>query len=209
MATPKWDLDTLVEGQAGAEVTVNDALNILDTLAFVRVKSHTTAAQPVSPAEGDAYVIPSSGVSGTDWTGQENKVAVYFSGWRFFAPVEGWHVWVDDEDAITRYDGAAWTNFPALQTSPAVAAAGTDQAGATALTKEVSRVNSGTGGVRLPAAAQGLRATVLNERGGTLDVFPASGDAINDLATNAAQLLLDNAHVTYFAVNATNWYSIP
>lgn len=72
------------------------------------VKSMTTTAQPGSPAEDDAYIVPAS-ATGADWAGQDGNVALFIkAAWVFMAPSEGWRFWVEDEDKITRYDGSAW-----------------------------------------------------------------------------------------------------
>lgn len=81
MATPVLNLETLVDGQNGAEIVVNEALYMLD--AFMGGISTETATPPGSPTEGAAYVV---GVSATGvWSGQDGKVAIFSNGvWSFF-----------------------------------------------------------------------------------------------------------------------------
>jgi ABC-type amino acid transport system permease subunit len=57
----------------------------------------------------------------------------------------------------------------------------------------------------LPAAAAGLRVYVLNTGANSADVFPASGDAINEGSANAAKAVAANALLTCYAYDTTNW----
>lgn len=69
-----------------------------------------------------------------------------------------------------------------------VAGAGTDQAGATLLTKEFSIVTSGASnsGVRLPAYVAGARYVVRNTTLVTIKVYPPSGGQIDTVGTDVA-----------------------
>jgi hypothetical protein len=72
------------------------------------VLSLTTSAQPSSPAEGDTYIVPDS-ASGTDWSGQDGKLAHYYNGsWKFYDVFEGLSFWVNDEDLMYAFDGSDW-----------------------------------------------------------------------------------------------------
>lgn len=97
----------LASGQSGGEVVHNDALNLIDCLVMPAVKSRATSAEPGSPSNGDAYLLPGS-PTGTHWSGHGNQVAIYQNGWLFVAPKEGWNFWVKDEDAAIVYNGTTW-----------------------------------------------------------------------------------------------------
>jgi hypothetical protein len=105
-ATTRFSLDLLVEGQAQPEITVNTALNIVDVVAQLNVIDRNLTAPPGSPAEGALYIIATGGTGA--WSGQDGKLAIYFSGWYFIAPKEGFQAWVADEDIVVIYDGSAW-----------------------------------------------------------------------------------------------------
>ena len=87
------------------------------------------------------------------------------------------------------------------------------QAGATALTKDINRVTvSGTDGdgVALPAAVAGAKIEIINDDSAqTIQIWPASGDAIDGGSANAvdANALAAGGDRTYFSVDATNWYT--
>lgn len=109
MTTPKLTLPELAVGQAGKELTHNDALAILDQLVQARVIDKDLNAPPGSPTNGAAYIVGPS-PTGT-WTGSANKLAYWRSAsgaWRFLTPVAGWQVWVTDENKPYRYSGSSW-----------------------------------------------------------------------------------------------------
>ena len=95
-------------------------------------------------------------------------------------------------------------------------AAGTTQSDATAISANFSPamvVAAGNDlvGVRLPAAARGKVYFVKNigTAGITskLNVYPATGDLINTLATNAAYQMTQLTSCIFVAANSTTWYS--
>ena len=88
---------------------VRKVLALIDALNRHGVKSATTTAQPGSPAEGDAYILPAS-QTGAAWsTMTSGSIAVYVSAaWVEVPAVEGLNVWVDDVNQRVRHDGSAW-----------------------------------------------------------------------------------------------------
>ena len=75
---------------------------------LVRVLSATTVAQPGSPAEGDVYIVPAS-ATGTDWAGQDGKIAHYYGGaWHTYTPPEGLGIYSTGDAAVYRYLAGAW-----------------------------------------------------------------------------------------------------
>lgn len=101
---------TLVEqSQAQKEVTVNEAISVLDALQNRGVESVNLASPPVSPAAGDAYIVASGGTD--DWAGHDGKVAYFNNVWSFIAPNEGMLAWVNSDDVLYVYDGAAWVKY--------------------------------------------------------------------------------------------------
>ena len=73
--------DHYVAGQDVGHTTINEHFNRSAHAPIPIVQSKTTTAPPGSPSEGDAY-IPAATATG-DWTGQEHKLAMYYSGWIF------------------------------------------------------------------------------------------------------------------------------
>ena len=95
--------------------------------------------------------------------------------------------------------------------SAAVSAAGTDQAGATALVSNINNVTvvtAAAAGVRLPTAVAGMRILIRNsDSADTLSIYPATGGTINALAANAAFTIIAGATIELMATTATQWYT--
>jgi hypothetical protein len=106
-------LPLIEAAQAQKHVTHNEALVALDALAHLYLLDRDLAAPPVSPADGDAYLVASA-ASG-DWAGQDGNIAYPIDGaWRFHAPFKGLSAIVEDEQALIHFDGAAWTDLSAV-----------------------------------------------------------------------------------------------
>lgn len=125
--TARLALTNLVEGQANGEVTANETFAALDAFVQGSLKSATTTAEPGSPSNGDCYLLGGS-PTGTNWASQANKLAFYYSGWRFFTVKEGMIFWVQDTDKFTYYDGSAWQTLKKAGTNADI----TDSSGGTA-----------------------------------------------------------------------------
>jgi len=78
---------------------------------------------PVSPANGDTYIITASPAPTGAWAGQANAVAYWAvdpqdgpsitpaiatGAWEFYAPLAGWQVFDQLTAAVWRYNGTAW-----------------------------------------------------------------------------------------------------
>jgi hypothetical protein len=99
----------------------------------------------------------------------------------------------------------------AFSAAAGISAAGTTQGTATALTKdcnEVTTVSAGQG-VKLPASAAGNNVSVANAQAtNALLVYPATGEAINALATNAGFSLAAGKNAIFFCCAAGKWYVV-
>jgi Protein of unknown function (DUF2793) len=107
MDTSKLILPLIAANQAQKHVPVNEALRKLDAIVRLSVKDRDLTAPPGSPQDGDCY-IPASGATGA-WATWDLNIALYTDGaWVKLVPREGWLCWVDDENVLIIYDGAAW-----------------------------------------------------------------------------------------------------
>jgi Protein of unknown function (DUF2793) len=110
----KLRIPYIAAAQAQKHVTHNEAMTLLDTLVQLSVLDKDLTAPPMSPTEGDCYIVAGGGGTATDaWVGWEQRVVRYIDGeWRSYLPGQGngagWLAWVLDEDAMYRYNGAAW-----------------------------------------------------------------------------------------------------
>jgi hypothetical protein len=110
LTTPKLAMPELVVGQAGKELTHNQALAVLDQLAQAVVVDKDLATPPVSPTNGAMYIVSASATGA--WSGQEGKLAYWLTSvgaWTFATPVNGWSVWVSDEAARYELKAGVWT----------------------------------------------------------------------------------------------------
>lgn len=92
-----------------------------------------------------------------------------------------------------------------------VAAAGSSQTDATAITVLLTYVTAsdGTKGVKLPTAAAGLVYEVYNTVASQgLKVYPNTSDDINDGSANAAVTIAGKTFARFCAVDATTWAAI-
>lgn len=115
MLTTGPNLGLLDNGEFGERV-YSETLRMyraLDSLVQPRVKSINIQVPPLSPQEGDAYIVP---VGASDlwethigmvarWTARSAAVE---SKWEYFAPRAGWEFSVDDIGVKVRFDGTAW-----------------------------------------------------------------------------------------------------
>lgn len=86
--------------------------------AVFMVKDRDLSTPPGSPVEGDTYIVKSTGTG--DWAGNDGNVAYsrYTDDtratleWAFVTPAEPMIIYVEDENVISYYDGAAWVDLP-------------------------------------------------------------------------------------------------
>ncbi|ESQ78054.1 DUF2793 domain-containing protein [Asticcacaulis sp. YBE204] len=121
--TPRLGLPLLQSGQAQKHVTLNESLWRLEALVQARVLSRTLALQPSSPAEGDAYILP-SGAAGASWDEADTGDYLVFQAgyWEPLNVPEGALVRVIDENIYLVRTASGWTrlqdSFDALQNLP-------------------------------------------------------------------------------------------
>jgi len=97
------------EGVVTSEVAVNEALNIMDMLLQCAVIDRNLATPPGSPADGDVYLVATSGTGA--WSGKDGQIAGYYSGWIFYTPSEGFTMRVLDENLWLGWNGSTWNTF--------------------------------------------------------------------------------------------------
>ncbi len=113
--SPRLALSYLQPQQAQKHVTANDSFRRLDAIVQLSAKSRSVAAEPASPAEGDAYILP-AGKTGAAWAGMAvGAVAAYQDGaWSQLTPGAGWRCYVEDAGETFVYKGGLWVNEAAL-----------------------------------------------------------------------------------------------
>lgn len=89
-------------------------LRMWQALIQPNVINTTTSSPPVSPANGDTYIVAPTG-SGA-WVGQNNAVAYWTTDdptaptgkWEFYAPLAGWTVVSQANNGTYEFNGSAW-----------------------------------------------------------------------------------------------------
>jgi hypothetical protein len=105
--TPNLGLPYIEAAQAQKHVTHNEALRMLDALVMLSVLDRDLSSPPISPAEGDRYLVKSPGAD--DFAGMDDRIAHYVDGgWTFHVPHAGWVCYVRDEETLIGFDGEAW-----------------------------------------------------------------------------------------------------
>ncbi len=97
----------VAQNQSQKEVTVNAAIDRIDAILNRGAIDRGLDTPAVGPASGDLYILGASPTGA--WAGHANDIAYYLnSTWYFINPQEGLTIWVNDEDALYTWTGAAW-----------------------------------------------------------------------------------------------------
>ena len=101
-------------------------------------------------------------------------------------------------------------NGAVVDNNNAVSAAGSTQAGATALTVDYNVVTTvaASTGVRLPTATAGRRIVIVNKGASTLTIYPATSAYIDAGLINAGISVASNGSIELMASSTTQWYSL-
>lgn len=87
-----------------------DSLAISAGVAWQEPVLDILSAPPISPDEGDRYIIDVSATGA--WSGEDNKIAQWQgSDWVLVTPSEGWRVWLEDEDKTMHFNGTTWVTL--------------------------------------------------------------------------------------------------
>lgn len=198
--TPDFGIPELSQGQANPDITHNEAIVKLQTL-LNGVKDKDLTAPPVSPVEGDAYLINTAAPTGA-WTGHGKQITVYWGGtWRFIpgydddgaiiamgARQEGMNVYVRDEDRRYTWRGLgspvafAWSGTlvtaAEISNTPAGNIAATDvQAAINELDTEKIAIAGHT--------ANSVVGRASNSSGGSADIAAGTNDRFLAQTSNA------------------------
>lgn len=106
--TPNIPIKIIEASQNQKEVTINDGSYLIDALASGRVLDKDLTTPPVSPTNGDTYIVAATATG--DWVGKENQIAYYSNGWKFIPPIQGWTAFVVDEFQNYFYTGSKWVS---------------------------------------------------------------------------------------------------
>ena len=213
--TPNIKFARVISRTTNQEPKANDALTSLAIFAQLHVISRTTTTAPSTPAEGDAYIVPAgaTGYSTATASAAENDVAFYSNGWSWQTPEHGWRAYVEDEELKVKCSSALnWIeDYDVGDVQNSITAGTTQTQGQVPLTKVLSRVATCANAndvVTLAAARARRQCVVVNDGAQTLQVFPASGDAIDAGAVDASTTIAAGKRRIFMALDGTTWVSI-
>jgi hypothetical protein len=104
--TPHLAIPLLVPNQAQKEITLNEALLLIEVLLVGVAKDIYLKQPPDNAGEQDIYII---GENPTDiWQHKANHIAYFFQGWRYCAPKEGMSMFVLKTSASYRFINNNW-----------------------------------------------------------------------------------------------------
>lgn len=106
--TPRFGFPLLFSGQSQKEVTVNEALTLIDVLLCGSVEGLVTA-EPANPVSGQAWIV------GPDPTGAfaghaDSLAAWTEGGWRFLVPQDGLMI-LDRSIGSQRHYSGGWASI--------------------------------------------------------------------------------------------------
>jgi hypothetical protein len=103
-----------------------------------------------------------------------------------------------------------YSGFVAFGNSPAVTAAGSTQATATPITRQVNLVTGGStnNGVILPQPVGGERVFIRNNLGVDIKVYPQTGGQISNSGVNVGVTLSAGSSLEYVACSSTLWFTV-
>lgn len=168
--TSVLSLPLIQAAQAQKHVPHNEALRVLDAIVQLSVADRTLTTPPGSPSEGDRHLVASGAIGA--WAGQTGRIAVYEAGlWAFYQPQPGWRAWVEAENALIVWSGAAWTGILGAQLS-------IDRLGVSATPDPTNRLSVASPAVLLNHAGTGSEVTI-NKAAAANDAAIAFKDAFS------------------------------
>lgn len=205
------DVNLLSNQQANGEGSQNSLTKLATSfagIAHVISKSNT----PSGTAESDTHMVGASGSGVFTGFTEDNLACLIDGAWHEVAAFDGLAIVREDlGNSIHVHDGVSWIEAPASVTD-AITASATQTQGQQPLTARFNRVSSvGTANdvVTLPAAAPGLWVIVWNDDGtDALQVFPASGDSIDEGSVDASTSVTTGTVAHFYAINTVKWCSI-
>lgn len=231
MSTPKLSLTELVEGQAQAEISVNDNSALLDFLVGSIVASEINDP-PVEPSEGTCHLVGNTPTG--DWIGHEGEIAAYYSGWKYFDPPTGWRIYnaatgkffaaygsnlreiptANSADIFEFEKPVEFTKKLKLSTAAGLTASTTQSAAGLLLSldkqvHEVATVSNANDAVVLPIPEAGHVIIVANHGANTLQIFPQESAEIANLGSSNSTTLAVGKSVQFIAVGETKWLMLP
>jgi hypothetical protein len=102
--TQNLKLPLLKQGQLNKDITLNEALMLIDCILNSGLESSTRHHTPPSDLENGKLILTSDAPK-ESFEKFPNHIAFYTNGWRFIKPKEGLILWVKDVKSLFVFDG--------------------------------------------------------------------------------------------------------
>ena len=100
---------TWLLNEDGWNIGMDENLIKLDTIVHLSVKSKSISIPPISPTNGDRYIIASNPIN--VWSNYENYITVYINNtWKMYNPRIGFIVYIEDLNKLNIFNGI-WCNI--------------------------------------------------------------------------------------------------
>jgi hypothetical protein len=104
--TQHLSLPLLAANQAQKELSINEALVIIDALLNNYASKININNPPANVVNGELYIIGDAPTG--EWKNKVNYLAYFFNGWRFIKPNPGLDIWVSEENSLYRFIDNKW-----------------------------------------------------------------------------------------------------
>lgn len=110
--TPFHQFPYLLASQSDKHVTMNEALDRIDSIVQIAVLTAGVATQPLAPSQGDRYILAAA-PTGEQWQGfAANVIATFLDGaWQAIVPKRGCICFVADDDLMLMWSGTTWVSL--------------------------------------------------------------------------------------------------
>lgn len=118
--TPSNGIPYVPQNTMDPAAGLNLALDVIDALLTPRVESMALSTPPVSPTNGQMWIVKAAGTGA--WAGHDNALARYdavAAAWDFYAAgVQAWQVINKADDAIYIFSSGAWAAGNGISDAP-------------------------------------------------------------------------------------------
>lgn len=104
--SPKLKIRMMATNDLQKEVVFNEALIVLDAMVARSALSRTNTPPP-APTDGMIYIVSTAPTAA--WSGFPNNIAMYYNGWRFYAPTQKMRFFNEATSSFWTYSGSGWT----------------------------------------------------------------------------------------------------
>jgi len=192
--TPDIDGGTIDNTVIGGTTAAAGSFTTISASSTITAGGDVTVTGHVLPGADVTYDLGSSGAKWRD---------LYLSG----SSIELGGASISASGSGLALDSLVLTNDMTVGNNTSITAAGSDQSGATALSKTFNVVTTATAnqGVKLPTASAGVTYTVKNDTSVNIKIYPNTSGTINGGSANAAIDCPAGSTTRLIGASSTDW----